>query len=224
MKGTDHHIRHLRGHRGDRASGQETRSCACRDDSIWTRAKHRVGLERPHFCARFRGQSDAWGRSSPTRSVFRCARGHLRTPKMSFYFFLFRDLWSSNGLDCSWTDNQDKTFILGLTMRRGERDMKDAVHHLVHLSVHFTNSGSVPIRRTCSLRSPRFDRGQNTALGWSDPTFAHGSEAKVNRGSLQPNKTLLSLRAARIRTKQVQKVGITHFSFVFTIFFTLGCA
>lgn len=28
--------------------------------SIWTRAKHRVGLERPHFCTRFRGQSDAW--------------------------------------------------------------------------------------------------------------------------------------------------------------------
>jgi hypothetical protein len=33
--------------------------------SIWTRAKHRVGLERPHFCTQFRGQSDAWGRSSP---------------------------------------------------------------------------------------------------------------------------------------------------------------
>ena len=28
--------------------------------SIWTRAKPCVGLERPHFCTRFRGQSDAW--------------------------------------------------------------------------------------------------------------------------------------------------------------------
>lgn len=28
--------------------------------SIWPRAKHRVGLERPHLCTRFRGQSDAW--------------------------------------------------------------------------------------------------------------------------------------------------------------------
>lgn len=27
---------------------------------IWTRAKHPDGLERPHFCARFRGQSDVW--------------------------------------------------------------------------------------------------------------------------------------------------------------------
>ncbi len=33
---------------------------------------HRVGLERPHFCTRFRGQSDAWGRSSPQRDSFRC--------------------------------------------------------------------------------------------------------------------------------------------------------
>ena len=28
--------------------------------SIWTRAKHRVGLERPHFGTRFRAQSDPW--------------------------------------------------------------------------------------------------------------------------------------------------------------------
>jgi hypothetical protein len=58
-------------------------------------------------------------------------------------------------------------------------------------------------------------------LGWSDPTFAHDSVAKVNRGSLQPNKKLPSVRAVRIWTKQVKKVGITYFSFVFTIFFSL---
>jgi hypothetical protein len=28
--------------------------------SFWTRAKHRVGLERPHFCTRFRAQSESW--------------------------------------------------------------------------------------------------------------------------------------------------------------------
>jgi hypothetical protein len=28
--------------------------------SIWTRAKHRAGLERPHFRTRFRAQSDSW--------------------------------------------------------------------------------------------------------------------------------------------------------------------
>ena len=40
--------------------------------SIWTRAKPCVGLERPHFCTRFRGQSDAWGRSSPRGDSFQC--------------------------------------------------------------------------------------------------------------------------------------------------------
>ena len=58
-------------------------------------------------------------------------------------------------------------------------------------------------------------------LGWSDPTFALDSVPKVSCGSLQPNKKLLSVRAARIWTKQVKKVGITYFSFVFSIFFSL---
>ena len=65
-----------------------------------------------------------------------------------------------------------------------------------------------------------FGHGQNTVLGWSDPTFAHDSVAKVSRGSLQPNKKLLSIPAAKIWAAQVKKVGITHFSLVFTIFFS----
>jgi hypothetical protein len=32
-----------------------------------------------------------------------------------------------------------------------------------------------------------------TLLGWSDPTFAHGSVAKVIRGSLQPTRSLGSV-------------------------------
>ena len=40
--------------------------------SIWTRAKPCVGLERPHFCTRFRGQIDPRGRSSPRGDCFRC--------------------------------------------------------------------------------------------------------------------------------------------------------
>jgi len=65
----------------------------------------------------------------------------------------------------------------------------------------------------------------NLELGWSDPTFARGSVPKVSRGSLQPNKKLPSVRSceARILAKQVKKVGITYFSFVFSTFFSLGC-
>ena len=46
----------------------------------------------------------------------------------------------------------------------------------------------------------------------------------MNRGSLQPNKKLPWVRAVRAGSKQLKKVGITYFSFVFSIFFSLGCA
>jgi hypothetical protein len=47
---------------------------------------------------------------------------------------------------------------------------------------------------------------------------------KVTHRSLQPKKKFLSVRAAGIWAKQVKKVEITHFSFVFAIFFSLECA
>ena len=34
MKDTDHHIRHPRGHLGDRANAQRTRGCGWRDDQF----------------------------------------------------------------------------------------------------------------------------------------------------------------------------------------------
>ena len=40
-------------------SPRNKRLCMARP-SIWTRAKHRVGLERPHFRTRLRGQSESW--------------------------------------------------------------------------------------------------------------------------------------------------------------------
>jgi hypothetical protein len=66
---------------------------------------------------------------------------------------------------------------------------------------------------------------QATFIRWLaavlDPTLAQGSVPKVTRGSLQPNKRLLSMRTVRIWAKEVKKVGITHFSFVFNIFLSL---
>lgn len=38
--------------------------------SIWTRAKHRVGLERPYYLALCRGQSDPWVAPSQQDSSF----------------------------------------------------------------------------------------------------------------------------------------------------------
>jgi hypothetical protein len=102
--------------------------------------------------------------------------------------------------------------------------MKDTDHHIRHPRGHLGDRASAHRTRGCAWRDDQVGRGQNTVLGWSDPTFAHDSVAKVMPGSLQPNKTLLSVCAARIWAKQVKKVGITYFIFVFTIFFSLGCA
>jgi hypothetical protein len=57
-------------------------------------------------------------------------------------------------------------------------------------------------------------------LGWSDPTFSHDSVAKVMLGVAPAQQEFLSMRAMKSSTKQVKKVGITYFSFVFTIFFS----
>jgi hypothetical protein len=50
----------------------------------------------------------------------------------------------------------------------------------------------------CAWRDDQFGRGQNTVLGWSDPTFAHGSVAKVTRGSLQPDKNFFGARGENL--------------------------
>ena len=105
--------------------------------------------------------------------------------------------------------------------RKGDECMRDTDHHIRHPRGHLGDRVSAKWASGCAQRDDQFGRAQNTELGWSDPTFAHGSVPKVSRGSLQPNKKLLSARAARIWAKQVKKVGITYFSFVFTIFFSM---
>jgi hypothetical protein len=74
-----------------------------------------------------------------------------------------------------------------LNMRRdspfeGERCMKDTDHPIRHLPRHPQIFGKVRSRRSCSCHDDQFGRGQNTGLGWSDPTFVHVSVPKVIRG------------------------------------------
>ena len=109
--------------------------------------------------------------------------------------------------------------------REGDGCMKDTDHHIRHPRGHLGDRASAQGTRSCAWRDNQFGRGQNNALGWSDPTFARGSVPKVSRGSLQPNKKPPSVPSceARILAKQVKKVGITYFSFVFSTFFSLGC-
>ncbi len=64
----------------------------------------------------------------------------------------------------------------------GERCMKDTDHPIRHLLRHLRIFGRVRRRRSCAWHNDQFGRGQNTGLGWSDPTFVHVSVPKVIRG------------------------------------------
>src|SRR5437667_29364 len=41
--------------------------------AVWTRVIHRSGLERPHFCTRFRGHSESWVAPAHTFTTIRAA-------------------------------------------------------------------------------------------------------------------------------------------------------
>ena len=60
--------------------------------------------------------------------------------------------------------------------------MKDTVHPIVHFSVHPRIFGKVRSRRSYVWHDDQLGRGQNTGLGWSDPTFVHVPVPKVIRG------------------------------------------
>jgi hypothetical protein len=64
----------------------------------------------------------------------------------------------------------------------GERCMKDTDHPFRHLLRHLRIFERVRNRRSCAWHNDQFGRGQNTGLGWSDPTFVHVSVPKVIRG------------------------------------------
>ncbi len=64
----------------------------------------------------------------------------------------------------------------------GERCMKHIDHSVVHFLVHLMIFRRVRNRRSYAGHDDQFGRGQNTGLGWSDPTFAHVSVPKVIRG------------------------------------------
>jgi len=100
--------------------------------------------------------------------------------------------------------------------------MEDPNHHTRHPRGHLGDRASAQGTRASAGRDDQFGRGENPELGWSDRTFARDCVAKVNRGSLQPNKKLPAVCTARIWPEQLKEVGMTYFNFVFSIFFSLG--
>lgn len=68
----------------------------------------------------------------------------------------------------------------------GDGCMKETDHPIRHPSIHLRIFGRARQRRSCAWRDSQLGRGQNTGLGWSDPTFGPVTVPKVIRGSLQP--------------------------------------
>src|SRR5690348_5231861 len=89
-----------------------------------------------------------------------------------------------------WGMTISKSLDRLLATREGEVCMKYKDHHMRHPRGHLGDRASAQGTRGCAWRDDQFGRGQNPVLGWSDPTFAHDSVAKVNRGSLQPTRFL----------------------------------
>ena len=84
-------------------------------------------------------------------------------------------------------------------------------HRSRHLGV--TRSGWE--HEGCAWRGFRFGHGQNTLLGWSDPTFWRRAVAKVTQG-VAPAQTSLRSRAVN----SVKEVRIASCTFIFTTLFT----
>ncbi len=102
--------------------------------------------------------------------------------KIFSYFLRFRSLFIYGGID----DADEHPSLSGA--QEGDGCMRDADHPIRHFRFHPGDRASAQGTKGCAWRDDQFGRRQNTVLGWSDPTFAHGSVAKVMLGSLQPTK------------------------------------
>jgi hypothetical protein len=78
--------------------------------------------------------------------------------------------------------------VVTFASSEGDCRTNKASHPLSHRSSHLGVTRSSWEHEGCAWRDYQFGRGQNTVLGWSDPTFWHCPVAKVTAGSLQPNE------------------------------------
>jgi len=99
-----------------------------------------------------------------------------REDRIFSYFLRCQSLFISRGVD----DVEEHPSLSGA--REGEVCMKYKDHHTRHPRGHLGDRASAQGARGCAWRDDQFGRGQNPVLGWSDPTFAHGSVAKVMLG------------------------------------------
>jgi hypothetical protein len=98
--------------------------------------------------------------------------------------------------------------------RKGDGCVKDRDHPMRHPRVHLPDRASGRRRRGCARQEVQFGRGQDTELGWSDPTFvatetvavapAQQVEVGINTKRVAP------ACGARVRREPVKSVRIAH--------------
>src|ERR1700739_35563 len=98
--------------------------------------------------------------------------------KIFSYFLRSQSLFISRGVD------DGEGHLSHFRAREGEVCMKYKDHHVRHPRGHLGSRASAQRTCGCARRDDQFGHGQNPVLGWSDPTFAHDSVAKVMPGSL----------------------------------------
>jgi hypothetical protein len=89
--------------------------------------------------------------------------------------------------------------------------MKDTDHPIRHPRVHLGDPANANGTRGCAWRDYQFGHGQDNVLGWSDPTFAHGSVAKVMPGVAPAHKEIpsggLPACVAGFQSRQAKEEG-----------------
>ena len=113
--------------------------------------------------------------------------------------------------------------------RGGDGSTKDTDHPIRHPCGHLGHRPCAQGTRGCAWRDDQCGRGQNTVLGWSDPTFADGSVAKVMIGVAPAHEILFDVLPAgaagfwrkpvRMKLTQVTQVKIAVYTFITTNFF-----
>jgi hypothetical protein len=105
----------------------------------------------------------------------------------------------------------------------GDAYMKDTDHPIRHLCAHFGDRASARWRGSYARQNAQ--DGCGMAPCWAGgPHFCTRFRAQSESWVAPAQQETSLVRAARMWAKQLKKVGITHFSFVFSIFFSLGCA
>jgi hypothetical protein len=111
--------------------------------------------------------------------------------KILSYFFPFRSLFNSRGL-------RDVKGLPPLSAaRKGDGCIKKQITLHVTFAVTLTIVQVPKREKVAQYRTVKL-AAQWNRVGLERPHFGHVSVPKVNRGSLQPNQKLLSVRAARI--------------------------